>query len=155
MLNRFHSTHCIVIINAKQLKDEPIVYYINCWLALNLDSKDRRSKSALDMCIQGMHGVALHTTINLLWTFEELTTRAHDPVAITIILPLQLKEKKRKQEKEMVVQKELSHTGDNHIRCSKKLQGKDQRKKKKTSVTSMDENSITYCRSCRKRLPFL
>lgn len=107
------------------------------------------------MCIQGMHGVTLHTTRNLLWTFEELTTRAHDPVAITIILPLQLKEKKRKKEKEMVVQKELSHTGDNHIRCSKKLQGKDQRKKKKTSVTSMDENSITYCRRYRKRLPFL
>ncbi|KAM2477574.1 hypothetical protein ACFX1W_044096 [Malus domestica] len=44
-LNRFYSTRRTVsmleLTNMKQLKDEPVVDYINKWRALSLDCKDR------------------------------------------------------------------------------------------------------------------
>nr|CAN75115.1 hypothetical protein VITISV_002418 [Vitis vinifera] len=54
--------------------------YINRWLSLSLDCKDRLSKvSAVEMCIQGMHWGFLYIFQGIRpHTFEELATRAHD-----------------------------------------------------------------------------
>ncbi|KAM2064143.1 hypothetical protein PS2_027068 [Malus domestica] len=68
------------LTSTKQLRDEPVVDYINRWRNLSLDCKDRLSEiSLIEMCIQGMQW-GLHYILQGIKprTFEELATRAHD-----------------------------------------------------------------------------
>ncbi|KAK3007020.1 hypothetical protein RJ639_016217 [Escallonia herrerae] len=63
--NRFYSTRRSVsmmeLINTKQGKEEPVVYYINKWRALSLDCKERLSEaSAVEMCMQDVEFSLLH-----------------------------------------------------------------------------------------------
>ena len=66
-LNRFYSTQRTVsmteLTNTKQWKDEPVLDYINRWRSLNLECKDRLTEaSAVEMCAQGMEGLAVCST---------------------------------------------------------------------------------------------
>ncbi|TYK29266.1 retrotransposon gag protein [Cucumis melo var. makuwa] len=78
------STRCTVNImeltNTKQRKGEPVIDYINRWMALSIDCKDQLTElSAVEMYTQGMHWGLLYILQGIKpRTFEELATRAHD-----------------------------------------------------------------------------
>ncbi|KAA0026179.1 ty3-gypsy retrotransposon protein [Cucumis melo var. makuwa] len=82
--NRFYSTRRTVsmmeLTNTKQRKGEPIIDYMNRWIALSLDCKDKLTElSAIEMCTQGIHWELLYILQGIKpRTFEELATRAHD-----------------------------------------------------------------------------
>jgi len=89
-LNRLYSTKDTVsmtwLTNTKQWKDEPVLDYINCWRALNLECKDRLSEaSAVEMCTQGMAWNLLYVLyMSKPRTFQELATKAHDMEATIV-----------------------------------------------------------------------
>lgn len=68
------------LINAKYMKCEPIVEYINRWHILSLDYKDHLTNtSIIEMCIQRMYWELLYILEGIKpRTLEELVTRAHD-----------------------------------------------------------------------------
>ena len=68
------------LTNTKQLKDEPILGYINRWCSLSLECKDRLSEpSAVETCAQGMEWDLLYVLqMSKPRTFQELVTKAHD-----------------------------------------------------------------------------
>ncbi|KAK2991234.1 hypothetical protein RJ640_023815 [Escallonia rubra] len=82
--NRFYNTRRSVsmmeLTNTKQIKEEPVVDYINRWRALSLDCKERLFEtSTVEMCMQGMHwGLLYILQGNKPFTFEELVTRGHN-----------------------------------------------------------------------------
>ena len=68
------------LTNTKQWKNELVVDYINRWLSLSLDCKDRLSEvSVLEICMQGIHWGLLYILQGIRpHTFEELATQAPD-----------------------------------------------------------------------------
>ncbi|KAM1773934.1 hypothetical protein ACFX12_043368 [Malus domestica] len=68
------------LTSTKQLREEPVMDYINRWRNLSLDCKDRLSEiSSIEMCIQGMQWGLQYILQGIKpRTFEELATRAHD-----------------------------------------------------------------------------
>ena len=68
-LNRLSTRRTVSMLeltNTERWKDEPMVDYINRWLSLSLNCKDRISESSrVAMCIQGIApGIALHPPRN-------------------------------------------------------------------------------------------
>ena len=83
-LNHFYSTRCTVsmieLTNSNQLKEKPVIDYIQRWRNLSLNYKDQLSESsAIKMCIQGMNWAISYILQGIKpKTFEELATHAHD-----------------------------------------------------------------------------
>lgn len=83
-LGRFYSTRrtitMLALCHTKKKNDETVLDYISQWRSLNLNSRDRLcEKSAIKMCIQGMHcGLQYILKGIQIKTFEELATHGRD-----------------------------------------------------------------------------